>query len=157
MDDKNKNSEKVTNDQILQNIEDELVKLEEITTKKIKSYANRINCELKESIDLSADATSYRQYLIDDRTHFYYKLYREMPKLKKMKKTHFEFYSTKYPIKVNSTEKRMLIEADISYYETKIDYYQNHIDFLTDTVKTIDHVIYSVKTKVELYNATGLA
>jgi len=141
---------------ILEKLEEDLIKLEEISSKKIKELTGRINCELKESIDLSADATSYRQILIDNRTHFYYKIYRDMPKLKQMKKKHFEFYSQKYPIKINSTEKAKLIEADVAYHEARFEYYQNHINFLTECVKTIDHVIYSVKNKIELYNATGL-
>jgi len=141
---------------ILEKIEIDLIKLEEITSKKIKELSGKINCELKESIDLSAEATSYRQFLIDNRTNFYFKMYKDMPKLKQMKKKHFEFYSTKYPIKINSTEKTKLIESDVAYHEAKFDYYQNHINFLTESIKTIDHVIYSVKNKIDLYNATGL-
>ena len=141
---------------ILEKLETDLKKLEEITTKKIKELSERVNCELKYSIDLSADATSYRQVLIDDRTNFYFKMYRDMPKLKQLKKKHFEFYSTKYPIKVNSTEKNKLVEADVAFHEARFDYYQNHINFLTECIKTVDHVIYSVKNKIELYNATGL-
>jgi len=143
-------------EEILEKLENDLKKLEEITTKKIKELSSRINCELKFSIDLSADATSYRQILIDDRTHFYFKMYKDMPKLKQLKKKHFEFYSTKYPIKINSTEKTKLVESDVAYHEARFDYYQNHINFLTECIKTVDHVIYSVKNKIELYNATGL-
>ena len=143
-------------DEILEKVETDLKRLEEITNKKIKELAGKVNCELKYSIDLSAEATSYRQIIIDDRTHFYFKMYKDMPKLKQLKKKHFEFYSTKYPIKVNSTEKTKLIEADVAYQETRMEYYQNHINFLTECIKTIDHVIYSVKNKIELYNATGL-
>jgi len=143
-------------EQILEKLETDLNKLEELTSKKIKELSSKINCELKFTIDLSADATSYRQLLIDDRTHFYFKIYRDMPKLKQLKKKHFEFYSTKYPIKVNSTEKTKLIESDVAYHEAKFDYYQNHINFLTESIKTVDNVIWSVKNKIDLYNATGL-
>lgn len=141
---------------ILEGIETDLNRLEAISTKKIKELAGRINCELKMSIDLSADATSYRQILIDNRTSFWYKIYKDTPKLKQLKKQYFEHYSTKYPVKVNSTEKAKLIDADVAYHEAKFDYYQNHINFLTECIKTTDHVIYSVKNKIELYNATGL-
>jgi len=149
-------STETKNDKILETIEEELLGLEKLITTKVKSVAGRINCELKESIDLSADATSYRQILIDDRTKYYYKLYKLSPAIKKAKKSKFEFYSMKYPIKTNSTEKNKLIDADMAYYEAKFEFYQTHINFLTESVKTLDHVIYSVKTKVDLYNATGL-
>ena len=50
---------------ILNNIEIDLKKMENPITKKINELSKRINCELKQSVDLSADATSYRQVLID--------------------------------------------------------------------------------------------
>jgi hypothetical protein len=148
--------EKIDYNDILIKLENKLKKIEEITSKKINELTGKINCELKETIDLSAEATSYRQYLIDIRTDFYFKIYKEMPKLKQLKKSRFEYYSTKYPIKTNSTEKTKLIDADIAYHEAKMEFYQNHINYLTESVKTVDHVIYSVKNKIELYNATGL-
>ena len=147
---------KIDYDKILEQLEEKLSKIQEISSKKITELTTKINCELKESIDLSADATSYRQYLLDNRTNFYFKVYKDMPKLKQLKKKHFEFYSTKYPIKTNSTEKTKLIEADVAYQESKMEFYQAHINYLTESIKTVDHVIYSVKNKIELYNATGL-
>ena len=150
----NENDKK--NEAKLKKIETTLREVEEMITKKINSLANRINCELKETLDLQTEATSYRQFLVDERTKMYYKMYRELPKLKKMKKYYFESYSTKYPIKINSTEKAKLIEADVVFIETKLEYYQNTINFLTESIKTVDHVIYSVKNKIELYNATGI-
>lgn len=153
--DKN-DSNKIDFVKILNDLELDLLNIEKTISLKVKDLAGRINCELKESIDLSADATSYRQLLIDDRSRFYFKIYRDMPKLKKLKKRYFEYYSQKYPIKINSTEKLKLIESDVAYQEARFEYYQNHINYLSESIKTIDHVIYSVKNKIELYNATGL-
>ena len=148
--------EKVDYEAILDKMEYDLTKKQERWNKIIEKLTGKINCELKKSIDLSAEATAYRQMLIEERTSYLFKLYKDMPKLKQMRKKYFEFYSTKYPIKINATEKTKLIDADISYFEAKSDYYQNHINFISDSIKTVDHVIYSVKTKVDLYNATGL-
>ena len=152
----NQKGNEIDYDEILEKLEKKLKKIEEIVSNKVKLLTGKINCELKETIDLSAEATSYRQYMADIRTDFYFKIYKEMPKLKQLKKSRFEYYSTKYPIKTNSTEKTKLIDADIAYHEAKMEFYQNHINYLSETVKTVDHVIYSVKNKIELYNATGL-
>ena len=143
-------------DAILEKLEKELSGFEKKWNEIIDKLTGRINCELKQSIMLSADATAYRQMLIDERTTYFFKMYKDMPKLKKLRKKYFEHYSTKYPIKVNSTEKGKLIDADVCWHECKMDFLQNHINFLSDSIKTVDHVIYSVKTKVDLYNATGL-
>jgi len=142
---------------ILMNLENKLKNIEKIISEKITQLTNKINCELKETIDLSAEATSYRQYIVDIRTEFYFKLYKEIPKLKQLKKSRYEYYFTKYPIKTNSSEKTKLIESDVAYHEAKMEIYQNHINYLTESLKTVDHVIYSVKNKIELYNATGIS
>ncbi len=149
-------AEEIDYEKILNNLEKELLSYQEKWNGIIKDLTGKINCELKKSIDLSAEATANRQILNDERTRHFFKIYKDMPKLKKMRKTHFEWYSTKYNIKINSTEKAKLIDADLAYYEAKIDYLQNHINFLSESIKTVDHVIYSIKNKIELYNATGL-
>ena len=149
-------AEEIDYEKILDNLEKELTGFQQKWNVIIEKICAKINCELKHSIDLSAEATAYRQMLIEERTSYIFKMYKDMPKIKKMRKTHFEWYSTKYPIKINATEKVKLIDADMCWYEAKIDYIQNHINYLSDSIKTVDHVIYSVKTKVDLYNATGL-
>ena len=149
-------NEKIDYEKILEKLETDFIKKQERWNLVIEKLTGKITCELKKSIDLSAEATAQRQLLLDERTNWYYKMYKDLPKLKQMRKKHFEWYSTKYPIKINSTEKKKLIEADLAYQDAKMDYLQNYINFLTDSIKTVDHVIYSVKTKVDLYNATGL-
>lgn len=148
--------EKIDYEKILEGLETEFLAKQKSWNEIIEKLSGKITCELKRSIDLSAEATSYRQILIDERTKWYFKMYRDLPKLKQMKKKYFEWYSTKYPIKVNGTEKTKLIEADVCWQESKMEFLQNYINFLTESIKTVDHIIYSVKTKVDLYNATGL-
>jgi hypothetical protein len=147
---------KLDYDGILEKLEKDLTTKQKVWSDVIKKLSNRITCELKKSVDLSADATCQRQLLIDERTHWYFKMYRDLPKLKQIRKTYFEYYSGKYPYKVNGTEKQKLIDADVAYQDAKMDYLQNYINFLSESVKTVDHIIYSVKNKIELYNATGL-
>jgi len=148
--------DKIDYEKILEKLEVDLTKKTKNWSDIVEKLSGRINCELKQSIDLSAEATSYRQMINDERTHYYFKMYRDLPKLKQIRKKYFEFYSGKYPYKTNSTEKTKLIDADVAYHESKLEYLQNYINFLTETMKTVDHIIYSVKNKIELYNATGL-
>lgn len=148
--------EKIDYEKILEKLEDELKISENNWNEIVNKLSGKINGELKHSVDLCAEAIAYRQMLVDDKTKYFFKMYRDMPKLKKLMKSHFEWYSTKYPIKINSTEKTRLIESEVAYHDCKMDYLQNHINFLADSLKTIDHVIYSFKTKVDLYNAIGV-
>ncbi|MCK9445441.1 hypothetical protein M0Q50_00940 [bacterium] len=149
-------AEEVDYEKILDNLELELHKNEKNWNKIIDDLSKKINNELKHTIELSAEAISYRQMLLEERTQVYYKIYKSMPKLKQLEKSKFEFYSTKYQIKINATEKAKLIDADLSYHSAKMEYLQNHINFLTECVKNVDHVIWSVKNKIEFYNISGL-
>lgn len=149
-------SEETNYDEILEKLQKELHKEEVICNNNIERLSKKINTELKYSIDLSAESISYRQILLEQRTQYYYKIYSSMPKLKQLRKSKFEYYSTRYQIKINSTEKVKLIDADLAYHEAKMEFLQNHINFLTDCIKNVDHIIYSIKNKIELHNITGL-
>lgn len=70
-------------------------------------------------------------------------------------KAKFEFYATKYQIKTSGGEKTKLSEADLTWQIAKRDLLSSYIDFLGETRKTIDHIIWSVKNKIQLYNLVG--
>lgn len=148
--------EKVNYDEIIEKLENEFIEKQKKWNSIVEELTSKINCELKYSVELSAEAISKRQIILEERTFWYYKMYKDLPKLKQLRKKYFEWYSAKYPYKINSSEKAKLIEADMAYQETKMECIQNYINFLTETIKTVDHIIYSVKTKVDLYNLTGL-
>jgi len=148
--------EKNTPESVLDKLEIELHKQELDWNSKIDALSKKINHEIKYSIELSAEAVSYRQILLEERTQVYYKIYKAMPKIKQLEKVKFEYYSTKYQIKINSTEKNKLIESDLSYHTAKMDFLQNHINYLTECIKNIDHIIWSVKNKIDFYNISGI-
>lgn len=143
-------------EELLSNLEDDFIKKQKFWNRIIDDLTKRLSTELKTIIDLNAEAISQRQILVEERTQYYFKLYKDIPKLKQLKKNHFEFYSTKYPIKINGTEKTKLIEADTAYHDAKLEYVQNYINFLSESIKSVDNVIYAIKNKIELYNISGL-
>jgi len=143
-------------DQVLLDLEDELTNSQTKWNTVLENLSKKINYELKNSIELSAEAISYRQMILEERTQYYYKIYRLNPKLKQLHKARFEYYSTKYQIKINSTEKNKLIDSDLAYHEAKLEFLQNYINFLTECIKSVDHVIWSVKNKIDFYNISGI-
>lgn len=143
-------------DEKLSKIVEEFSKKQNVWNKDINSLSSKINSELNKLIELSAESISKRQILIEERTKMYYKIYLDLPKIKNSKKKYFEFYSTKYQIKTNSGDKNKLIDADVGYLEAKLDCIENYILFLTESIKTLDHIIWSVKNRIELYNISGL-
>ena len=105
---------------------------------------------------LEAEAISIRQIINDEIAKYTYKIYKDVPKYKEMVKKRFEYYSTKYQIKTTGGEKTKLTDADLAWQKAKLELYENHITFLGETRKTVDHVIWSVKNKIEIHNITGL-
>lgn len=154
--DNSKNELQNVNQDKLNLIKEELTEKQEKWNNIIFNLTKKLKDELKYMTEFSAELLYYRQLLIEERTKLYYFLYQEIPKIKKLYKKYFEWYSVKYPIKINASQKEKLIESDMSYFNYRLEYYQNYINFLSDSIKTIDNLIYSVKNKIDLYNITGM-
>lgn len=137
-------------------LEEDLMRRQEKWNIVMEKLSEKIYGELKHSVELSAEAVSYRQMIIEERTNYYYKLYRLSAKLKEVHKSKFEYYSQHYQIKTNSTEKNKLIESDLAWHDAKLEFIQTYINFLTESIKSVDHVIWSVKNKIDFYNISGL-
>ena len=149
---------------------EEIVKFEEQLKELYKTFSNertewtliieklskRLKCELKELTDLEAEIIYYRQTVIDLIATYSFRIYKELPKMKQMKKQQFEYFSTKYQIKVNATEKTKLIEATMALYDNKIEILEGQIEFFRETAKNLQSLTYSCKNKIEIYNITGL-
>lgn len=139
-------------EQLAGKLEDQRNKCNRIVT----NLTNRITDELKNAMQLEAESISYRQILNDEIARYTYRIYKDVPKLKQMTKARFEYYATKYQIKTNGSEKGKLIESDLAWQKAKLELYENHIQFLSESRKSVDHVIWSVKNKIQIHNITGL-
>lgn len=49
-----------------------------------------------------------------------------------------------------ANEKTVLIEGDLSDLKERIDLVDNHISHMNETAKTIDHMLYGIKTRIQL-------
>jgi hypothetical protein len=143
-------------EEALQELKEDLEKSEEISQKTILALSLRLKEDVKKAIDLQSDIINYRQILTYDIKKIAYKIYKDIPIIKKLRKTQFEYYTLKYTIKTNATEKVKLIEADLALYDYKIDIYNNHMEFLKECCKNLDSMNYAVKNKIELLNAIGI-
>lgn len=124
----------------------------------ISSLTEKLKNETKDMILLQAETINYRQMLAEEVSIYAYKILKDMTKIKKMKKDLFEYYSTKYQIKISSnTKKDELIEADMAVYQEKVNYLEAHINFLKDTIKNADNINYAVKNKINILNILGLS
>jgi len=121
----------------------------------INALTSRLRGDIKDVIDIQAEAISYRQTVIEEVKIYSVKIYKSVQKLKVLTKQRFEFYATSYQVKTSGTEKLKLIEADLSEYQLFINELDEHVNFLRDTSKNLDQINYTVKNKIELANILG--
>jgi hypothetical protein len=148
--------EKKAPEQLIQDFESEFVKARNFWNSVIQKMTTHIQDELSKSLILECEAISRRQEITEEIAASSFSLYQEHAKIKVLNKEKMEYYLTKYQIKINAGQTKMMIEADLAWVEMKANILDNHIQFLLESRKTIDHLIWSVKNKIQLYNITGI-
>ena len=140
----------------LEDLKEKLKDKEEYYHKTVLNLAFRLKEDVKTAIDLQSDIINNRQVIADEIKKVAYKIYKDIPTIKKLRKQQFEYYTLKYQIKTNSTEKVKLMEADLALHDYKIDIYTTHMDFLKECCKSLDNMNFAIKNKIELLNAIGV-
>jgi hypothetical protein len=62
------------------------------------------------------------------------------------------YYSTGVQNRYGTTEKTALIEADLKDLKYRVDLLDNHMSFLNETVKSMDHMLYGIRQRIDLEN-----
>ena len=96
------------------------------------------------------DLFSQRQVLLE----YSYKLASIVSKLNSKyrieKSRKLKEYSEKSDIRYGANEKTVLIEGDISEITEKIELVEGHRKFIDQTVQTLDHMLYGIKSRISL-------
>lgn len=148
----------------MENEEQEINEIEKLLKEQRDRWDKAINklseevrdAEIKKAVDLTATANAYRQKIMSEISSYSMKLMKLVYKFRIIRKAKFEHYATMYQIKVNTTEKNLLIDADTSAYQAKMDMMEYHIEYLRESGKTIDNINWFMKNKLQAYNITGL-
>ena len=62
--------------------------------------------------------------------------------------THSEKSTANY--KYGANEKTTLIDGDLTELKGRLDLVDNQIGYMNETAKTIDHMLYGIKTRIQL-------
>jgi hypothetical protein len=96
------------------------------------------------------DLFSQRQVLLE----YSYKLASIVSKLNSKYRTEksrkLKEYSERSDIRYGANEKTVLIEGDISEITEKIELVEGHRKFIDQTVQTLDHMLYGIKSRISL-------
>lgn len=105
---------------------------------------------IEEIYEMQATALSYRHILSDEINFYTTKLSKVLAEHKRIKKDKLVFYTIKYQVKFNTSEKNLCIDADTSELERYSELLQMHIEFLRESIKGIDNLQFAVKNKIAL-------
>jgi len=105
---------------------------------------------IRELGEVQIELYSSRQMLLE----YAYKLGQILIKLntryRRDRGDRMKFYSEMSQVKYGSNEKTPLIEADLSELKERIDLVDNHMAYMNETIKTVDHFLYGVKSRIAL-------
>lgn len=126
-----------------------------------KKTINRLTTGIRGTIqklpDVESDVLNNKQLVDSDIRKYSLVMYKDVVKMKPLRKKRFEFYNTSYQLKVkNGTDIKMLTESDLAKVQYKIDLLDAHISFLRDTSANLKTLGYSVKNRIELLTILGL-
>lgn len=118
-------------------------------TEKIQSFSERMK-DIKNLVYLQVDLFSNRQILLEYISNLGQIIIKLNNKYKKSKSERMKYYSEVHQVRYGTNEKTPLIEGELSELKERIDILDSHISFLNETIKTIDFMIYGVKSRILL-------
>lgn len=77
------------------------------------------------------------------------KLNKEMRKRRKEKLIHYGEGKSELQKMYGSNEKNVIIEGDLAELKYRIDIVNEHIGNMNETIKTIDHMLFGMKTRIQ--------
>ncbi len=138
-------------------------------TSNLKTLPPLLRSDPANMVEANALALSYRSMILDDIHNFVAELNDENKIIKQLTKDKFILFTTgllpdgtrpkgnilNHPmigVKMNKGEKDLIISGELSEFELTVELLSNVIDFLKESIKTIDHTLYSVKNRIDLFN-----
>ena len=109
-------------------------------TEKIRELSIRMK-NIRELADVQVDLYYNRQILLEYSAKLGQVMSKLNAKFRKDKANRLKYYSEMSQVKYGSNEKTPLIEGDL------VD---GQISFLNETMKTVDHMLYGVKSRISL-------
>lgn len=118
-------------------------------TERIRELSVRMR-NIREMAEVQVELYSDRQRLLEYAYKLGQILTRLNAKFRADRKNKMVYYSEEHNVRYGANEKTALIDGDLSDIKRKIDVVDNHMSFMNETVKTVDHFLYGVKSRISL-------
>jgi hypothetical protein len=118
-------------------------------TERVRELSIRMK-NIREIAEVQVELYSDRQKILE----YSYKLGQILTKLnsnyRTEKRAKMVYYSEEHNTRYGANEKNSLIDGDLAEIKRKIDLVDNHMSFMNETTKTIDHMLYGIKSRISL-------
>lgn len=106
-------------------------------------------------IDIQSKHLSYKQIIIEEISVLLNNRTKIEVILRRLKQEKHALFSTASTIKLNASEKIMMIEGNLSENIRRLEIFDIHIEFLRASQKNLETLGYTVKNIIELHNYLG--
>ena len=111
---------------------------------------------LKTLKDAQVNILSLRQRLLEDNYALMESLTTIRKKYRDDKAAEMENLSKNLQIRYQANEKNMVIDGKTSSIKESLEIIENQISFFTDSIKTIDSIIFGIKARLDIEKTIGL-
>lgn len=138
---------------------DRIVKQFETRRKEVSSniYSNVEKLSnLKTLKDAQVNMLSLRQQLLEDNHTLLEHLTSLRKRLREEKAAEMETISKNLALRYQANEKNLVIDGKTSATREYLEMFENQVSFFTESIKTIDNVIFGIKTRLDIEKTLGL-
>ncbi len=111
---------------------------------------------LKTLKDAQINMLSLRQRLLEDNHTLMEHLTILRKRYRSERAAEMENISKNLQIRYQSTEKNVVIEGKTATTKESLEVFENQVDFFNESIKTIDNIIFGIKTRLDIEKAIGL-
>ncbi len=135
-------------------------------SEKFKKKREEISLEIQKCVetmssfknlkDVQVTMLSLRQRLLEDNHTLIEHQSIIRKKYKSERSKHMEHISTNLQQRYQYNEKNIIIDGKTANTKESLDLIENQISFFIDSIKTVDNVLYGIKTRVEIEKVLGI-
>ena len=111
---------------------------------------------LKTLKDAQVNMLSLRQRLLEDNHTLLENITTLRKKFREERSSEMENLSKNLQIRYQSNEKTVVIEGKTSSTKESLELFENQISFYSESIKTIDSIIFGIKTRLDIEKTLGL-
>jgi hypothetical protein len=143
------------NEETKSKILEKFQKRREEVSKEIYTNIEKLS-NLKTLKEAQVNMLSLRQRLLEDNHTLFEHITTLRKKFRDDRSLEMENISRNLQIRYQANEKNIVIEGRTSITKEALEIFENQVAFFTESIKTIDNVIFGIKTRLDIEKTLGL-